>query len=91
MFAVPQEQIVRVHASSGTTGQPTVVGYTQNDINTWSDVVARSLRAAGDLSKNTGQVIQVSAMGYLLGSRTYAKLWGRKSTISQGRWFGNCG
>ena len=47
MFAVPQEQIVRVHASSGTTGQPTVVGYTQQDIQTWSDVVARSLRAAG--------------------------------------------
>ncbi len=47
MFAVPQEKIVRVHASSGTTGQPTVVGYTQNDIHTWADLVARSLRAAG--------------------------------------------
>ncbi|HEY5718726.1 MAG TPA: phenylacetate--CoA ligase PaaK [Motiliproteus sp.] len=47
MFAVPQEEIVRVHASSGTTGQPTVVGYTQNDINMWADVVARSIRAAG--------------------------------------------
>ena len=57
MFAVPQEQIVRVHASSGTTGQPTVVGYTQNDINVWSDVVARSLRAAGLTSKD---IIQVS-------------------------------
>ena len=57
MFAVPQEQIVRVHASSGTTGQPTVVGYTQNDINVWSDVVARSLRAAGLSSKD---IIQVS-------------------------------
>ncbi len=57
MFAVPQEQIVRVHASSGTTGQPTVVGYTQNDINIWSDVVARSLRAAGLSSKD---IIQVS-------------------------------
>ena len=56
MFAVPQEQIVRVHASSGTTGQPTVVGYTQNDINIWSDVVARSLRAAGLSSKDTIQV-----------------------------------
>ncbi|KGT47128.1 phenylacetate--CoA ligase PaaK [Acinetobacter sp. ANC 7454] len=56
MFAVPQEQIVRVHASSGTTGQPTVVGYTQNDITTWSDVVARSLRAAGLSSKDTIQV-----------------------------------
>ena len=58
MFAVPQEQIVRVHASSGTTGQPTVVGYTQNDINTWSDVVARSLRAAGLSSKPTGGVLK---------------------------------
>lgn len=56
MFCVPQEQIVRVHASSGTTGQPTVVGYTQNDINIWSDVVARSLRAAGLSSKDTIQV-----------------------------------
>ncbi|MFV5492304.1 phenylacetate--CoA ligase PaaK [Acinetobacter sp. ASP199] len=56
MFAVPQEQIVRVHASSGTTGQPTVVGYTQHDITTWSDVVARSLRAAGLSSKDTIQV-----------------------------------
>ena len=56
MFCVPQEQIVRVHASSGTTGQPTVVGYTQNDINVWSDVVARSLRAAGLSNKDTIQV-----------------------------------
>ncbi len=47
MFAVPQDQIARVHASSGTTGQPTVVGYTAADISTWADVVARSLRAAG--------------------------------------------
>ncbi|WP_355661359.1 phenylacetate--CoA ligase PaaK [Halomonas salifodinae] len=47
MFATPMRDVVRVHASSGTTGQPTVVGYTQNDINTWADVVARSIRAAG--------------------------------------------
>lgn len=47
MFASPMEQVVRVHASSGTTGKPTVVGYTQNDINTWADIVARSIRAAG--------------------------------------------
>ncbi|MDI3326912.1 phenylacetate--CoA ligase, partial [Pontibacterium granulatum] len=46
-FAVPMNEVVRVHASSGTTGKPTVVGYTQNDINTWADVVARSIRAAG--------------------------------------------
>ena len=47
LFAVPREQVVRIHASSGTTGKATVVGYTQNDINTWADVVARSIRAAG--------------------------------------------
>jgi len=47
MFAVPQPQVRRVHASSGTTGQPTVVGYTEQDISTWADVVARSIRAAG--------------------------------------------
>ena len=46
-FATPIENVVRVHASSGTTGKPTVVGYTQNDINTWADVAARSIRAAG--------------------------------------------
>ena len=47
MFAVPHEQVSRLHASSGTTGQPTVVGYTADDISMWADVVARSLRAAG--------------------------------------------
>ncbi|BAP44258.1 phenylacetate--CoA ligase [Pseudomonas sp. 21LCFQ02] len=47
MFAVPQSEVVRLHASSGTTGKPTVVGYTQNDIDTWANVVARSIRAAG--------------------------------------------
>jgi phenylacetate-CoA ligase len=47
LFAVPREQIVRVHASSGTTGKPTVVGYTERDIETWAQVVARSIRAAG--------------------------------------------
>jgi phenylacetate-CoA ligase len=47
MFAVPRGEIVRVHASSGTTGKPTVVGYTRADIETWSGVVARSIRAAG--------------------------------------------
>ena len=47
MFAVPQEQVVRIHASSGTTGKPTVVGYTQNDIDMWADVMARSIRASG--------------------------------------------
>jgi len=47
MFAVPMDEVVRVHASSGTTGKPTVVGYSKNDIDVWSDVVARSIRAAG--------------------------------------------
>ena len=47
LFAVPQSEIVRVHASSGTTGKPTVVGYTRRDLNTWSEVVARCLVSAG--------------------------------------------
>jgi phenylacetate-CoA ligase len=47
MFAVPQEQVRRIHASSGTTGRPTVVGYTARDIDTWAAVMARSIRAAG--------------------------------------------
>ncbi|GAB3626748.1 phenylacetate--CoA ligase [Pandoraea terrae] len=47
MFAVPMENVSRVHASSGTTGKPTVVGYTANDISNWADLVARSIRAAG--------------------------------------------
>ena len=47
MFAVPREQIVRIHASSGTTGKPTVVGYTKDDIDTWADLMARSIRASG--------------------------------------------
>ena len=60
LFAVPREQVVRIHASSGTTGKPTVVGYTQDDINTWSDLVARSIRAAGG---QAGDKIHV-AYGY---------------------------
>ncbi|SEO05202.1 phenylacetate-CoA ligase [Salinihabitans flavidus] len=47
LFAVPHDQIIRLHASSGTTGKPTVVGYTKNDIDVWADMVARSLRASG--------------------------------------------
>ncbi len=47
MFAVPNEKIIRIHASSGTTGKPTVVGYTKHDIDVWADLVARSLRASG--------------------------------------------
>ena len=60
MFAVPREQVVRVHASSGTTGRPTVVGYTADDIHTWSHVMARSIRAAGG---RPGHVVHV-AYGY---------------------------
>ena len=47
MFAVPMDQVRRIHGSSGTTGKPIVVGYTQNDLNMWADVVARSIRAGG--------------------------------------------
>jgi phenylacetate-CoA ligase len=47
MFAMPREQVARVHASSGTTGKPTVVGYSKNDLDMWADVMARSMRAAG--------------------------------------------
>ena len=46
MFAVPRERLARLHASSGTTGKPTVVGYTLKDIDTWADLAARSIRAA---------------------------------------------
>jgi phenylacetate-CoA ligase len=57
MFAVPREQCARIHASSGTTGKPTVVGYTKKDIDTWSDVMARSIRAAG---ARPGDMVHVS-------------------------------
>jgi len=60
MFAVPREKVVRIHASSGTTGKPTVVGYTAKDIDTWSLVMARSIRAAGG---RAGDIIHV-AYGY---------------------------
>jgi phenylacetate-CoA ligase len=60
MFAVPREQVVRIHASSGTTGKPTVVGYTQEDIDTWASLVARSIRASGG---RAGDIVHV-AYGY---------------------------
>ena len=60
LFAVPLEQIVRIHASSGTTGKPTVVGYTRRDIDNWSEMMARSLTAAG---AHKGDVIH-NAYGY---------------------------
>ena len=59
-FAVPREQVVRIHASSGTTGKPTVVGYTSKDIDTWANLVARSIRAAGGRS---GDLVHI-AYGY---------------------------
>ncbi|NHZ38739.1 phenylacetate--CoA ligase PaaK [Massilia aquatica] len=57
LFAVPREKVVRIHASSGTTGKATVVGYTRNDIDTWANVVARSIRAAGG---RAGDMVHVS-------------------------------
>ena len=60
LFAVPRAEVVRVHASSGTTGKPTVVGYTRHDIDTWADVMARSIRAAGG---RAGDIVHV-AYGY---------------------------
>ncbi|SEL12479.1 phenylacetate-CoA ligase [Roseivivax marinus] len=60
MFAVPRERIARIHASSGTTGKPTVVGYTQNDVDMWADMVARSIRASGG---RAGDICHV-AYGY---------------------------
>ncbi len=60
MFAVPREQVLRLHASSGTTGKPTVVGYTRQDIDIWADLVARSIRAAGG---RPGDMVHV-AYGY---------------------------
>ncbi len=60
MFAVPREQVARIHASSGTTGKPTVVGYTRNDIDIWATVMARSIRAAGG---RAGDIVHV-AYGY---------------------------
>ena len=60
MFAVPRQQVARIHASSGTTGKPTVVGYTRADIDHWAQLVARSIRAAGGVP---GDIVHV-AYGY---------------------------
>ncbi|MGJ8597104.1 phenylacetate--CoA ligase PaaK [Sulfitobacter sp.] len=73
MFAVPQADVKRIHASSGTTGQPTVVGYTENDLKNWGNVVARSLRAAGmcpgDMLHNAyGYGLFTGGMGIHLGA-----------------------
>jgi phenylacetate-CoA ligase len=76
LFAAPMEEIVRIHASSGTTGKPTVVGYTQKDIQTWSELMARSFMAAG---AHKGDIIH-NAYGYGLftgglGPTTVLKNW----------------
>ncbi|MEO0379130.1 MAG: phenylacetate--CoA ligase PaaK [Pseudomonadota bacterium] len=73
MFAVPRDQVARIHASSGTTGQPTVVGYTETDLKNWGNVVARSLRAAGlqpgDLLHNAyGYGLFTGGLGIHLGA-----------------------
>ena len=60
LFAVPRERVVRIHASSGTTGKPTVVGYTQADIDTWAHLMARSIRASGG---RPGDIVHI-AYGY---------------------------
>jgi len=73
MFAVPREEIVRVHASSGTTGKPTVVGYTQADLDTWADVMARTISCGGgrpgDIMHNAyGYSLFTGAFGYHYGA-----------------------
>ena len=73
LFAVPQEDIVRVHASSGTTGKPTVVGYTKNDIDNWADLMARALTMAGATKKDVVQIaygygLFTGGMGFHYGS-----------------------
>ena len=60
LFAVPRQQVTRIHASSGTTGKPTVVGYTKQDIDHWADLMARSIRAGGGCP---GDIVHV-AYGY---------------------------
>jgi phenylacetate-CoA ligase len=60
MFAVPRERVARIHASSGTTGKPTIVGYTQKDLDTWADICARSIRASGG---RPGDLVHI-AFGY---------------------------
>ena len=63
MLAVPMKKIVRVHGSSGTTGKPTVVGYTRRDIDTWSDLVARIAMAAGACVRSFGKLMTPMLIG----------------------------
>ena len=81
MFAVPRERVARVHASSGTTGKPTIVGYTRNDIDTWADLVARSLRACG---ARPGMLVHI-AVGYGLFTGGWACTM--VLNVSAARWF----
>ena len=75
MFAVPRERVVRVHASSGTTGKPTIVGYTRNDIDTWADLVARSLRACG---ARPGMLVHIDGYGLFTGGLGMCDHQGRR-------------
>ena len=78
MFAVPREQVLRIHASSGTTGKPTVVGYTKRDIDIWADLVARSIRASGG---RAGDMVDMAsspaASARITGRRSSAARWCR--------------
>ncbi len=78
-FAVPMEQVVRIHASSGTTGKPTVVGYTQNDIDNWANIVARSCAppgAARRIKFTSPTVTGSSPAGW--GRTTVPSVWERR-------------
>lgn len=79
MLAVPQARVRRVHASSGTTGQPTVVGYTDADISTWAGLVARSLRAAG---VRPGDKVHI-AYGYGLFTGGIGAHYGRNDSVAR--------
>ena len=78
MFAVPMEQVVRVHASSGTTGQATVVGYTAHDIAQWTEVVARSIYAAGG---RRGDQSACRVRVWSVYRRTGGTLWGGEAWL----------
>lgn len=75
MFAVPLREVVRIHSSSGTTGKPTVVGYTKNDIKTWSDLVARFMTAAGVTHDDVVQI----AFGYGMFTGAFGLHYGAES------------
>ena len=85
MFAVPREDLVRVHASSGTTGKPTVVGYTAADIDTWATVMARSLFAAGaDLATCSTTPTAMACSRVASVPTTAARSWG--APLCPSRW-----